>query len=182
MKKHLIRLGFLAFVFTLIFCLSSCEQKTNSDSDESFQEGVQFGIEDTFLRLYNSIGLVDEPILLYGYTWNTDHFSLTIYDTINEEEAYITYDLTLKNTTINDCLKRETFFFNIYAFSETEGMILDSDNFIWDGALYYEGSTDEYLQGNNIKSRCELLDNSEIQSIIIIIATKGHLYSATYQT
>ena len=182
MKKHLFRLYIFAFVISVISFLSSCEQKIDADYDEAFQEGVQYGESDMFLRLYNSIGFENEQILLKGDTWKTEHFSLIIHDTINDDEAYITYDLTLKNTTIGDCIETGNFFFNVYAFGDTEGIILDADNFVWDGALYCEGSQDDYLKGNNVKGRFELLDNSEKQSIIIIIATKGFLYSATYYT
>jgi hypothetical protein len=167
---------------TLVFGLTSCKQNINEIHDEAFQEGVQHGIEDTFLRLYNSICFENEPIISYGDVWDTDHFSLTIYDTINDDEAYLTYDLILKDTTVEDCFEREVFFFNIYAYSDTKGLILVRDDFLWDGLLDYEGSNDEYLKGNRVKSRCELLDNSDIQSIVIIIATKGYLYSATYLT
>ena len=166
----------------VVFGLSSCKQEpTDNYDDDSFQEGVQYGIEDTFLRLYNSMCFENEQPLSYGEVWDTEHFSLSIYDTINDDEAYLSYDLTLKGATVNDCLERDVFFFNIYAYSDTDGMILEYDDFVWDGMLDYEGTTDEYLQGNKIKSRCELLDNSDGQFIVIIIATKGYLYNASYQ-
>ena len=168
--------------FALVFGLTSCNKNANNDYNEAFQEGVRYGREETFLNLYNSICFENEVTLSYGDVWDTDHFSLTLYDTINGEEAYLAYDLVLKGTTLEDCLESEVFFFNIYAYSDTEGLILVRDDFVYDGALYYEGLTDEYLKGNNVKSRCELLDNSEAQSIVIIISTKGYLYSATYQT
>lgn len=181
MKKTLFSVISFALTLTLIFSLTSCQQKENDDySDERFQKGVEYGMEDMFLRIYNSTKFENEKLLFYGDIWDTEHFSLTMFDTITKDEAYIGYDLTLKTTTVGNCAKSEEFFFNIYAFSDSEGLILKNDDFLWDSALYYEGSTDEYLQGNNVKGKCKLLDNSEIQTLIIIIATKGHLYSATY--
>lgn len=183
MKKRLFLSCFVSLFIVLSFSLYSCQQNTpETDNSEQFQAGVEQGWADAFLSLYNSIGFENEKILLYGDTWDTEHFTLTIYDKITPDEAYISYDLILKNTTVEHCHDFESFFFNIYAISDTEGMILTSDDFIWDGSLNYEGSTDEYLAGNYVKGTCELLDNSKIQSLIIIISTKGHLYSATYQT
>ena len=181
MRKYLIRICCFALCIALIIPFTSCQQKPN-DGDEQFQKGVEYGTEDMFLRIYNSIGFENERTLLYGNTWTTKHFSLTIYDTITKDKAYISYYLTLKNTTVGNCVESDEFFFNIYAISESKGMILAQDDFIWDGAIYYEGDVDEYLQGNTIYGRCNLLDNSEIQTLIIVIATKGYLYSATYNT
>lgn len=183
MRDFLIKLCFFTFCLAFIIPFTSCQQKTNYEyAEEQFQKGFERGREDMFLRIYNSIDMENEQILFYGDVWNTDLFALTIYDTINSNESYITYDLTIKSTTVGHCADYEDFFFNIYAISDSEGMILTSDDFIWNGALYYEGSTDDYLQGNNVKGKCKLLDNSEIQTLIIIIAANGHLYTATYNT
>lgn len=179
MRGFLVKICTFVLCIALIFSLTSCHKQTN---DNQFQEGVEYGMEEMFLRIYNSTGFENEKILSYGDVWNTKHFSLSIRDTITKSEAYISYNLTLKTTTVGQCLELEDFFFNIYAVSDTEGMILMNDDFIWHSVLDYEGSTDEYLQGNKVKGRCKLLDNSESQTLIIIIATGGYLYTATYYT
>lgn len=183
MKKILIHLCCVTLLIALSLSLYACNQENDSQADdEQYQKGYNQGIEDTFLGLYNSIGLENEQILFYGDVWDTEDFSLTLCDKIDEKDAYINYNLTLKNTTVEHCFDQNTFFFYIYALSDTEGMLLMGEDFIYDGLLNDEVSTEEYLAGNNVKGKCKLLDNSEIQTLIIIISTKGHLYSAIYYT
>ena len=71
-------------------------------------------------------------------------------------------------------------FFNAYAIGDREGMVLSYDDFIICGALGNDISVDEYLNGNAIEGHFRLIDDSDMQSLIIIIVTEGRLFTATY--
>lgn len=162
-----------------ILCLSSCAQQ-NDDfyDDEQFQEGLEYGREDMFFRIYKSASFHNQKLLTQGDVWNTEHFSLILHDDLCSERPYIGYDITLKNTTTEKCIEDQSVFFNIFA---TNGeMVLGYDSFLWDGALDYDGSTDEYLKGNNAKSKCFLYSDTVYKKFLIIIATEGHIYCAAY--
>lgn len=179
----------LSIALCVVLCLSfsSCisDGTKCEECEAEFFNGYENGIQEVFLRVFDSSGNFET--LFYGDTWDTDHFSLVLYDYIYEEEPYISYDITLKNTTIENCLEYDNFFFNIYATNGVTNnhgpygeMVLIRDDFLWDGALYYDGVTDEYEQGNNVKSKCFLYNDLEYQNFLIIIATEGCLYSAVY--
>ena len=171
-------------VSIFIFCLSSCSKQSDGYyDDEQFQEGVEYGIEDTFLRMYDAVGLYNDEILWSGDIWDTDCFSLVLCDKRINDESYISYKLTLKNTTVGHCAEFGDVFFNIYAIGDTKGMILTRDNFIWYDDFFGSDESktvEEFLDGNTAEGHIELIDDSDFQTLIIIIMTEGRLFTATY--
>ena len=184
MKK---RMFIITVCILLVLCLCSCVDKDTKcdECEEEYLNGYENGIEDMFMRMYNATE--DFTTLFNGDIWETEHFSLTMYDSINGEEPYISYDIILKNTTIDHCLNYESFFFYVFATYGTTSnyvpygkMILTEDDFILYGMIDYEGSTDEYLQDNKAKSECHLYSDVQYDNFMIVIATEGALYTAAY--
>lgn len=183
MKKNYKTILVIAICMALLFSFSSCEKESdNHNYDNRFQEGVEYGIADTFLRIYNAVGFHDEEILKNGDAWNTKHFKLIFTDYNSGGKKYLHIDLTLKNTTLDRCFEYGDLFFNIYSISDTEGMVLSADEFIDLSLFEYSGDTENFLAGNTAKTSIELLDNSDIQTLMIIIVIEGTLYTATYYT
>lgn len=171
----------IALSMVLIFSLSACTQQ-NDDcyDDEQFQKGIEYGMETMFSMIHNAIGFCNEEILFSGDVWDTDCFSLTLYDKRINNMAYVEYKLILKNTSVSNCAEYGDVFFNAYAIGDIEGMVLSYDDFIYYGVTNNDISVDEYLDGNTIEGQFRLIDNSEFQSLMIIIVTEGKLFSATY--
>ena len=171
----------VCIIFICLLCLSSCtQQKDNYYDDEQFQKGIEYGMETMFSMIYNAIGFCNEEILFSGDVWDTDCFSLTLYDKRINDKAYVEYKLILKNTSVSHCAEYGDVFFNAYAIGDIEGMVLSYDDFIYYGVTNNDISVDEYLDGNTIEGQFQLIDNSEFQSLMIIIVTEGKLFSATY--
>ena len=170
----------------LVLGLSSCtyEKEDCPKCDNQFHSGYDKAVKDVFFDNFNAS--VDFTTLFCGDVWNTEHFTLIMCDKLYGEDWVLNYDITLKNTTIADCLQYENFYFNIYSCYESENdgrdgeMILESDGFIWDGVIDYEGTTEEYEKGNNVKSKCFLYEDVEYQNFLIVITTEGCIYSAVY--
>lgn len=182
MKKFLKNICCTALCIVLLFCLPSCHQAEDDYfDDERFQRGVEHGVEDTFLRMYNAVGFYNDETLMFGDTWNTKHFSLTIVDYEVKGDKYLFYNLNLQKTTVGKCYEGESLFFYIYAISDTDGIVLSGDDYYYDGILEYDGDTDDYLNGKIINGKVKLFDNSSAQTMLIIIMIDGSVYTATYE-
>jgi hypothetical protein len=178
MKKFILN---TCVIILCVFFISSCtEQGDDYYDDERFYEGVECGMEDMFLRIHNAVGFYNEEILWSGDIWNTDCFSLVLYDQRIDNEPYVGYKLTLKNTSVGHCAEFGDLFFNAYAIGDTDGMVLSYDDFITYGALGSDDPIDKYLNGNTIEGHFKLIDDSDLQTLIVIIVTEGRLFTATY--
>lgn len=162
------------------FALSACDTPTNDDSQ--FEEGVEHGMEDIFLRIYDASDLRSEEFLMHGDCWQTKHFEIVFEDEELNGDRYLHFKLELKTTTVERCFDYGEVYFNIYAMSDSQGMLLEYDNFLDYGLINYDGSTDEFLDGNIVEASIKLIDNADAQTMIIIIIVEGSLYTATYYT
>lgn len=174
----------ICILLLVLMCLPlySCDsEESDYYEDEMFQEGIEYGQEEMFLRMYNAVGFYNDEILMYGDTWNTKHFKLTFKDGNVDNNKYLFYELYLKKTTVEKCYEDQELFFYIYAISDKEGILLEGEDYYFDGILCHDGDTDDYLNGRTINGEVKLLDNSSAQTMLIIIMIDGDVYTARYE-
>lgn len=180
-NKFFKSMGIAALCIAMLLVCSSCQQESDYYDDEQFQEGIEYGQEDMFLRLYNAVGFYNDETLKHGKVWNTKHFKLTFKDGNVDNNKYLFYDLYLKKTTVEKCYEDQELFFYIYAISDTEGLLLEGDDYFYDGLWGRDGEVDDYLNGRTINGEVKLLDNSSAQTMLIIIMIDGTVYTARYE-
>lgn len=160
----------------LCMALGSCNQSDpdNDYDDAAFQEGVDYGMREIFEYLYTASDHSNERLLDWDEKWDTEDFSLTLTDDLNDGEVYLDYRLTLKNTTVDDSFRDRSFFFNIYSYDDyndrIEYAILDYDNY----------SLANVLDADGHKLKDSIPVPNEVDHIIIIIVTEGNFYVAEY--
>lgn len=173
MKKIFIKICTLILCISLIFSFASCTQSNNDDDNmDAYLEGVTQGREDLFLSLFNASG-IDFESLFEGDVWDTNHFSLTFTDENNNSGTYLKYNMTLKNTTMEECFEREEMFFYIFDMAD-ENFVLEYDDY-----YIFAIVENDYPLGYNAKGTVPI-SNEEAVSLIMIIVIDGHLYSAAY--
>lgn len=169
----------LAIILSCIL-LCGCEAKNDTEYDEAWIEGIEFGQREVFENLWHSATLDD--ILCYGDTWETEHFSLkltngvrktTVISAYSETEPYIEFDLTLKDKTITDCNNNMEMLFNIYSHNgKSWSPVLRQDDY-FSYALLYE------LNENSCSAEVRIYEDTEALGIIIVI--DGYIYKADYE-
>lgn len=123
----------------------------------------------------------DVAYLYLGDSWETDHFVLKLdiihkaLDSIssyNDSTDFVEFDLTMKETTIEECVMSDSMLFNIYSVRDGEwNAVLGYDN-------YYDYSALNQLSGNHGVGHIQLY--GDVQFLIAIVVIDSCIYTARY--
>ena len=187
-----------SLIIAALFCISltscnRCENKYSLDEyslDDAEFAGVLQGHYEAFMSLWNATGKPET--LAPGEPWQTEHFTLTLNDTIlpgvaaygYEDMPGVEFKLNTASLTLEECILDEKFFFCAREIGEDiqqDELLFNSSDLFWGYAESCDGGDyDDYLNGHSCRAALEI--DKECTEIQIIIVTDSSIYKALYQT
>lgn len=166
MKKTLTYL----LISALLLCIfSGCAEAPES----TYTDGYNQGKYDMFNSIYLATSK-NKALLSSGVPWETEHFTLIFKSKVVDDVTELTFDMTLSNTTLEECFNNKEMFFNIYSATNHQilDVILDNDN-------YFDYMALQHLENNNGTGTVKIT-NKTAKLLITIIVIESQIYSSIY--
>ncbi len=146
-----------------------------------YQRGFEDGQKSTIKRIFDANCLVEDISLKSGETWDTNYFTLQLFDKKKNDSRELFYDFTVKVDQIHGVyddeiphgFNFESIFFEVIGVEETDEPYYKS---ILTGTDFYTNATS--VSEHNVKGSIGGMDNEYCIWFTIII--DGNLYYGVY--